>query len=202
MPYTLLQGGSCAARRRRRRRRSLALLDPARRRAAAARDATGERRTRRGAADPRRRAVALGRGTAPLAGGGTAPSPLAVRLEARATRCTLRFKQPPRAGPAVRPRHRPRAVAPRPDAGAADRLADEDDDRAGGRPTACRRHAKVHDHQAGAGLPGLGRRAAAARASAIGVEHDALRPAAAVGQRRGDRARPARRAAPCRASSR
>ena len=48
------------------------------------------------------------------------------------------------------------------------------------------------DHQRGAALPGLGRRAAAAR-QVDRRQHDAPRPAAAVGQRRGDRARPARR---------
>ena len=57
------------------------------------------------------------------------------------------------------------------------------------------------DHPRGAALPGLGGRAAPARQVDRG-QHDAPRPAAAVGQRRGDRARPARREAPCRASSR
>ena len=48
----------------------------------------------------------------------------------RATRSASRFDRPPRGGAAVRRRHRPRAVAARADARAADRLADEDDDRA------------------------------------------------------------------------
>ena len=52
--------------------------------------------------------------------------------------------------------------------------------------------AKVHDHQGGAALPGLGRRAAA-QGQVDRRQHDALRPDAAVGQRRGDRARAARR---------
>ena len=103
----------------------------------------------------------------------------------------LRLRKPPRVGPAVRRRHRPRAVAAAPRARAADRVADEDDDRArGGRPGARRR--KVQDHQGGARLHGLGRRAAAARQADPG-RHDAVRAAAAVGQRRGDRARAARR---------
>ena len=61
------------------------------------------RRGRRGAAPRRRRratrrrrAPLLDSGTAPLAGGGTAPSPLAVRLEDPRDNVQIRFKKPPR----------------------------------------------------------------------------------------------------------
>ena len=53
--------------------------------------------------------------TAPLAGGGTAPSPLAVRLDLPGDPVSIKFKKPPQLGAAVRPRHRPRAVPPRSD---------------------------------------------------------------------------------------
>ena len=129
--------------------------------------------------------------TAPLAGGGTAPSPLAVRLDRPGDPVQHQLQEPAALGAAVRPRHRPGALPARPDARAADRLADEDDDRAGGRrPRPAGREGP--DHQRGAALPGLRRRPAAAR-QVDRRQHDALRPAAAVGQRRGDRARPARR---------
>ena len=59
-------------------------------------------------------AAARPTGPAPLGGGGTAPSPLAVRLDDPRDAVRVRFKRPPRAGAAVRPRHGPRAVAPHP----------------------------------------------------------------------------------------
>jgi serine-type D-Ala-D-Ala carboxypeptidase (penicillin-binding protein 5/6) len=97
MPYTLLQGG----RRRRRRRRGAAVAavillavavtllfseragDP------------GRRRSHAPTAPP---AALLDTGTAPLAGGGTAPSPLAVRLDDPRDTVHVRFKHPPRSG--------------------------------------------------------------------------------------------------------
>jgi serine-type D-Ala-D-Ala carboxypeptidase (penicillin-binding protein 5/6) len=98
MPYTLLQGG----RRRRRRRRGavLAVLllaaavtlllteragDPAK----------PKKASKAPSAPP---AALLETGTAPLAGGGTAPSPLAVRLEDPRDIVHVRFKHPPRSG--------------------------------------------------------------------------------------------------------
>ena len=101
---------------------------------------------------------------------------------------------------ALRPRHRRGALAaparPRP----ADRLAHEDDDRAHRRPARAAGR-QGQGHQGGARVQGIGRRRAAAR-QADQARDDAQRPAAAVGQRRGDRPRPARRAARSRASSR
>jgi D-alanyl-D-alanine carboxypeptidase len=97
MPYTLFQGG-----RRRRRRRLPALL--ALLLAVGGVAALGWRRdddepTRRAA--PREEAP-LPRvddaGAAPLAGGGTAPSPLAVRLEDPRDTVAIHFKRPPKAG--------------------------------------------------------------------------------------------------------
>ena len=144
---------------------------------------------------PRRRRPARCRtpATAPLAGGGTAPSPLAVRLDLPGDPVKIKFKKPPKLGAAVRPRHRAGAVPQQSDRGPADRVADEDDDRARGRRP---RQAGLEgaDHQGGAALRGgrLGHRPAAAR-QVDRRQHDALRPDAAVGQRRRDRARPARR---------
>ena len=61
----------------------------------------------------------LDSGTAPLAGGGTAPSPLAVRLDGSPDSVRMRFKDPPRAGllfdldtGQVLWRHRPERVLP------------------------------------------------------------------------------------------
>jgi D-alanyl-D-alanine carboxypeptidase len=101
MPYTLLQGG---ARRPRRRRRwpafgALALVLVALWLVLAPR--TGDRGRSRGAS-PSDAAVAgsalLDSGTAPLAGGGTAPSPLAVQLDGPAGAVRVRFKVQPRSG--------------------------------------------------------------------------------------------------------
>jgi D-alanyl-D-alanine carboxypeptidase (penicillin-binding protein 5/6) len=94
MPYTLLQGG----RRRKRRRRgalvAVVLL------ALAAALLLAPR-----AGDPASRSPAkappgplLDSATAPLAGGGTAPSPLAVRMEDPRDAVHLRFKHPPASG--------------------------------------------------------------------------------------------------------
>ena len=131
-------------------------------------------------------------GPAPLAGGGTAPSPLSVRLDDPRDLVAPALQAPAALGAAVRPRHRPGAVAARPDARAADRLADEDDDRAAGRRARAAGREGA-DHQGGA-APTRARASACCRSGKwIGVEHDALRAAAAVRQRRGDRARPARR---------
>ena len=97
VPYHVFQGG-----RRRRRRRwpallaVLALLGAGV--AAGLTLAPGERAA---AASPRRaadRAAARGRRPAPLAGGGTAPSPLSVRLDDPRDLVRLRFKRRPRSG--------------------------------------------------------------------------------------------------------
>jgi serine-type D-Ala-D-Ala carboxypeptidase (penicillin-binding protein 5/6) len=97
MPYTLLQGG----RRRRRRRWSVVLTVIVVALAAwlllAGR--AGDSRTPTGAkqkdAAP---AALLDTGTAPLAGGGTAPSPLAVRLDDPRDTVRVQFRKPPRSG--------------------------------------------------------------------------------------------------------
>ena len=102
--------------------------------------------------------------TAPLAGGGTAPSPLAVRLDLPGDPVQDQVQEAAALGAAVRPRHRPGAVPQRSDAGAADRLADEDDDRAGGRRP---RQAGLEgaDHQRGAALQRAARASACCRAA-------------------------------------
>jgi D-alanyl-D-alanine carboxypeptidase len=96
MPYTLFQGGS-RRRRRRRGRAGLALLVLAVVTAAvwaSWRDApAGPER-----ATPPSAGVLDGESTAPLAGGGTAPSPLAVRLDRGGDPVRARFKKMPRAG--------------------------------------------------------------------------------------------------------
>jgi len=95
MPYTLFQGG------RRRRRRAPALL------AALLLLAAGVAAVltlQRGGGDPppatppEVTAPLRDGGAAPLAGGGTAPSPLAVRLEDASDPVRLDFKRPPRSG--------------------------------------------------------------------------------------------------------
>ena len=97
MPYTLFQGG-----RKRRRRRApavLALLVVLAVGAAAfvwtSRDTPGRRPS---APAPRTELPLQASGTAPLAGGGTAPSPLAVRLEDPRDPVRVQFKHSPRAG--------------------------------------------------------------------------------------------------------
>jgi serine-type D-Ala-D-Ala carboxypeptidase (penicillin-binding protein 5/6) len=95
MPYTLLQGG----RRRRRRRRSLAVALLATAIAAvlvlAPRAGNPPRRAPAPTAPP---AALQESSTAPLAGGGTAPSPLAVRMDDPRDAVRLHFKHPPRSG--------------------------------------------------------------------------------------------------------
>ena len=98
MPYTLLQGG-----RRRRRRRGGAVLAVIllalvvwlllASRAGDPRTTTGTDRKK--SAPP---AALLDTRTAPLAGGGTAPSPLAVRLEDPRDAVHVDFRKPPRSG--------------------------------------------------------------------------------------------------------
>ena len=95
MPYAVFQGGR---RRRRRRGRALLALVLVLAAAAAASLARGggdapPPRPAPGAVAPLRDA-----GTAPLAGGGTAPSPLAVRLEESGDPVRIRFRHPPRSG--------------------------------------------------------------------------------------------------------
>ena len=96
------------------------------------------------------------RGTAPLAGGGSIPSPLAVKLDGGIDAVRQRFAKPfgkaPRAGllfdldtGRVLWRRKPTKVAP-------DRVADQDDDRARGHRSRCRQRARA-DHAAGARLP-------------------------------------------------
>jgi D-alanyl-D-alanine carboxypeptidase (penicillin-binding protein 5/6) len=104
MPYTLLQGGR--RRRRRRGRRwpafgALTLAALALWLLLAPR--TGERRHAGEAARPLAAATPtdsgmLGSGTAPLAGGGTAPSPLAVQIDGSVDAVHARFKVQPRSG--------------------------------------------------------------------------------------------------------
>ena len=114
MPYQLLQGG----RRRRRRRRGPAL-------AALALSLVAALWAARSVDDPPVASVPaapgplLDTGTAPLAGGGTAPSPLAVRLDDPRDVVRLRLRKPPRSGllfdvdtGRVLWRHRPTRVLP------------------------------------------------------------------------------------------
>src|SRR5215218_1485521 len=97
MPYELFQGGR--QHRRRRWPTVLAVLALLAVGAAAARivapGATSDPPHR--AAPPAAPALADG-APAPLAGGGTAPSPLSVRLEDPRDLVALRFKHPPRSG--------------------------------------------------------------------------------------------------------
>src|SRR4051794_21158220 len=96
MPYTLLQGG----RRRRRRRRGAVLAAILLAIAATlllSERAGGPAKTS-SKPPPAPPAALLDTGTAPLAGGGTAPSPLAVRLEDPRDSVRVRFRHPPRSG--------------------------------------------------------------------------------------------------------
>jgi serine-type D-Ala-D-Ala carboxypeptidase (penicillin-binding protein 5/6) len=98
MPYTLFQGG-----RRRRRRRAPAVLAVVALLAAAAAVVFLVAEPRDGGSGtagkaPVSRQGAGGLGLEPLAGGGTAPSPLAVRLEQGGDPVRARFKRMPRAG--------------------------------------------------------------------------------------------------------
>jgi D-alanyl-D-alanine carboxypeptidase len=119
MPYTLLQGG-----RRRRRRRwpvvVLLALTAAVTLLLAGRAGDPEApRPRAAVAEAPAPGPLLDSGTAPLAGGGTAPSPLAVRLDDPRDTVPVRFKRPPAAGllfdidsGRVLWRHRPERVLP------------------------------------------------------------------------------------------
>ena len=99
MPYALFQGG-----RRRRRRKApafLALLALAAAGAVAIvvwQQGGNAAKPPPSAAAPRTSVPLTETGTAPLAGGGTAPSPLAVRLEDPRDPVRLSFKKMPRAG--------------------------------------------------------------------------------------------------------
>jgi D-alanyl-D-alanine carboxypeptidase len=91
MPYRILQGG----RRRRRGRRfalAAAFVLVGAIVAVALRDGPSER------AQPPAPPPLVDDAPAPLAGGGTAPSPLSVRLDDPRDLVTLRFKRPPRSG--------------------------------------------------------------------------------------------------------
>jgi serine-type D-Ala-D-Ala carboxypeptidase (penicillin-binding protein 5/6) len=117
MPYTLLQGGR---RRRRRRWKPVAAV------LVLALAATLLLEARAGDPDPPGPATEppapgplLDSGTAPLAGGGTAPSPLAVQLDGARDLVLLPFRRPPRSGllfdvdsGRVLWRHRPERVLP------------------------------------------------------------------------------------------
>jgi serine-type D-Ala-D-Ala carboxypeptidase (penicillin-binding protein 5/6) len=102
MPYQLFQGGRL--RRRRRRTGLLRLLAVAIVAVAAfafLRDRPHHHRravARRSAPVPTIPAPLQDSGTAPLAGGGTAPSPLAVRLQDPRDLVSIRLKHPPRSG--------------------------------------------------------------------------------------------------------
>jgi D-alanyl-D-alanine carboxypeptidase (penicillin-binding protein 5/6) len=103
MPYRVIQPppGRRRSRRRRARRRGAAVLVLVLLAVAAVVAARG-----RDVADPPARAdvelppsgALLDAGTAPLAGGGTAPSPLSVQVEGTTDLVRLRFRTPPRSG--------------------------------------------------------------------------------------------------------
>jgi serine-type D-Ala-D-Ala carboxypeptidase (penicillin-binding protein 5/6) len=91
MPYQLLQGG-----RRRRRRRLGPLVAAAVLAVAAALGLARSVDEPTVATRPAPPGPLLESGTAPLAGGGTAPSPLAVRLDLPGDPVQIKFKKPPR----------------------------------------------------------------------------------------------------------
>ena len=98
MPYTLLQEGR---RRRRRRWRPVAavlLLAVAATLLLAGQAGDPEPNPPRAASEPAAPGPLLDSGTAPLAGGGTAPSPLAVQLDSVRDPVRMRFRRPPRSG--------------------------------------------------------------------------------------------------------
>jgi serine-type D-Ala-D-Ala carboxypeptidase (penicillin-binding protein 5/6) len=117
MPYNLLQGG-----RRRRRRRwkpvaAVLLLAVAATLLLAGR--AGDVDGPSAVAEPAAPGPLLDSGTAPLAGGGTAPSPLAVQLGGAPDLVRMEFRKPPRSGllfdidtGRVLWRHRPERVLP------------------------------------------------------------------------------------------
>ena len=113
MPYTLIQGG-----RRRRRRRRWPVLAVVVLAVVATLLMAGRAGQESPATGPPP-APFLDAGTAPLAGGGTAPSPLAVQLDDPRDVVRVEFKRPPRAGlmfdldtGRVLWRHRPERVLP------------------------------------------------------------------------------------------
>jgi serine-type D-Ala-D-Ala carboxypeptidase (penicillin-binding protein 5/6) len=119
MPYTLLQGG-----RRRRRRRwkpvaAVLLLALAATLLLEARAGGPDPDLQTPASEPPAPGPLLDSGTAPLAGGGTAPSPLAVQLDGARDLVRMPFRRPPRSGllfdvdsGRVLWRHRPERVLP------------------------------------------------------------------------------------------
>ena len=114
MPYQLLQGG-----RRRRRRRGWPLVAAVLLSLGAALGLARSVDEPPVASLPAAPGPLLDTATAPLAGGGTAPSPLAVRLDDPRDAVGLRFKRPPRSGVLfdidtgrVLWRHRPERVLP------------------------------------------------------------------------------------------
>jgi serine-type D-Ala-D-Ala carboxypeptidase (penicillin-binding protein 5/6) len=116
MPYTLLQGGR---RRRRRLKPAVAVVALAAVACLLLAASAGDREPPQGAAQAAAPGPLLDSGTAPLAGGGTAPSPLAVALDDPRDTVTVRFKRPPRSGllfdvdsGQVLWRHRPERVLP------------------------------------------------------------------------------------------
>jgi serine-type D-Ala-D-Ala carboxypeptidase (penicillin-binding protein 5/6) len=117
MPYTLLQGG------RRRRQRRWKPVAAAIVLAVAAMllltGRAGDPDPPQGVAEPVAPGPLLDTGTAPLAGGGTAPSPLAVQLTGAPDLVRMDFRKPPRSGllfdidtGRVLWRHRPERVLP------------------------------------------------------------------------------------------
>ena len=96
MPYTLLQGGR--RRRRRRRRAVVAVLLLAVVATLLLAGRAGDPDGPQGATAAPAPGPLLDSGTAPLAGGGTAPSPLAVQLQGAPDVVRVAFRQPPRSG--------------------------------------------------------------------------------------------------------
>jgi serine-type D-Ala-D-Ala carboxypeptidase (penicillin-binding protein 5/6) len=95
MPYTLLQGGR---RRRRRFKPVAAIITLAVAATLLPAAGAGDPETPQGLARSPAPGPLLDSGTAPLAGGGTAPSPLAVTLDDPRDTVAVRFKRPPRSG--------------------------------------------------------------------------------------------------------
>ena len=200
MPYTLFQGG-----RRRRRRRAPggagapggAARPPPRPSTWSPSAGAATRAARE--QPPQARAAGGLEESEPLAGGGTAPSPLAVRLDQGGDPVRTRFKNMPRSGllfdidtGRVLWRHQPTRVLP---------IASLTKmmtalivaDRLGPRTRVPITREALRYQGSGVGL--LPKRQADPHGD------DALRADAAVGQRRRDRARPARRRLACRGSS-
>jgi D-alanyl-D-alanine carboxypeptidase (penicillin-binding protein 5/6) len=116
VPYNLLQGGR---RRRRRWRPVAAVLVLALAATLLLAGRAGDPGPPRAATEPPAPGPLIDSGTAPLAGGGTAPSPLAVQLQGVPDVVRVDFKKPPRSGllfdvdtGRVLWRHRPEQVLP------------------------------------------------------------------------------------------